>query len=126
MDDVFSIGMVDVVRMETISRRLKSVNSDVLSQMALVRFLTLIKHSIIFFDIFLFILDVCKLPLVNPDYCSSNMTRYYYDSDILKCKEFTYNGCLGNNNNFKTISECEKSCQIPLLYGLIFQLCLFR
>ena len=61
--------------------------------------------------------DVCRLPLVNPTaICQYNQTRYYYDTEALKCKGFVYSGCLGNGNNFETLHECEGKCQTPLLF----------
>ncbi len=64
-------------------------------------------------------LDVCKLDLVNPTtLCQYNLTRYFYDASTSSCKPFLYSGCFGNGNNFETIEECERKCQLPLLFGL--------
>lgn len=61
--------------------------------------------------------DICRLALVNPtSICHYNQTRYYYDSNLSKCKEFVYSGCLGNANNFETLHDCERKCQTPLLF----------
>jgi hypothetical protein len=61
--------------------------------------------------------DICKLPLVNPvNQCQYNVTRYFYDTNLSVCKEFTYSGCYGNANNFESFEECERSCQVPLLF----------
>ncbi|CAG9534594.1 unnamed protein product [Cercopithifilaria johnstoni] len=56
--------------------------------------------------------------------------RYYYDSDQGRCISFTYNGALGNFNNFKSLSECELFCErlqckygTPLKIGQINQRC---
>ncbi|KAL4002748.1 Kunitz/Bovine pancreatic trypsin inhibitor domain family protein [Acanthocheilonema viteae] len=44
--------------------------------------------------------------------------RYYYDSDQGSCTSFTYNGALGNFNNFKSLSECELFCEkLQCKYG---------
>ncbi len=62
--------------------------------------------------------EICRLPLVNPaKQCLNNVTRYYYDLKASTCKMFTYSGCFGNANNFETIEECERRCQVPLLFG---------
>ena len=48
--------------------------------------------------------------------CQQNLTRYHYDLKSGSCKLFSYSGCLGNANNFETMDECERRCQIPLLF----------
>ncbi|CAF0945237.1 unnamed protein product, partial [Brachionus calyciflorus] len=66
--------------------------------------------------------DICELPLINPtkvpdtETCNQNVTRYYYDINTSTCKSFIYTGCYGNANNFENIDECERSCQVPLLF----------
>lgn len=67
--------------------------------------------------------DICELPLVNPiksgesQGCQQNVTRYYYDINTSSCKSFSYSGCYGNANNFESLDECERRCQVPLLFG---------
>ncbi|CAD5113728.1 DgyrCDS2893 [Dimorphilus gyrociliatus] len=51
--------------------------------------------------------------------CEAAMKRYYYNKNDKTCYPFTYGGCGGNGNNFKTISECfdscvESPCAIPM------------
>ncbi|XP_039198304.1 kunitz/BPTI-like toxin [Crotalus tigris] len=41
-----------------------------------------------------------------PGPCRGAITRFYYNSDSNKCQEFTYGGCRGNANNFKTKNKC--------------------
>ena len=36
---------------------------------------------------------------------------YYFDGLTGTCAEFTYGGCMGNENRFPTRQECEKTCQ---------------
>lgn len=42
--------------------------------------------------------------------CKGRLTRYYFNINIMKCMKFTYGGCSGNENNFKTLGECKKTC----------------
>ena len=53
--------------------------------------------------------DICKLPAVTGP-CKAAISRYYYDADAGTCKEFTYGGCEGNQNNFQTSKECKTTC----------------
>ena len=36
--------------------------------------------------------------------------KRYFDNEEKKCKEFSYGGCGGNENNFNSVEECETSC----------------
>ncbi|XP_067942648.1 BPTI/Kunitz domain-containing protein-like [Watersipora subatra] len=42
--------------------------------------------------------------------CRSYVQRYYYNEDTQNCEKFTYGGCYGNTNNFRTMQECQASC----------------
>lgn len=42
--------------------------------------------------------------------CKAIHPRFYFDSNEQNCKEFNYGGCLGNQNNFEELSECEDKC----------------
>ncbi|KAM3839416.1 kunitz/BPTI-like toxin isoform 1-T5 [Vipera latastei] len=42
--------------------------------------------------------------------CKANVRAFYYNSASNKCQEFTYGGCEGNANNFKTKDECHYTC----------------
>ncbi|KRY84387.1 Uncharacterized protein T4D_13764 [Trichinella pseudospiralis] len=53
--------------------------------------------------------NVCELPVVF-GVGSSQLLRYYYDRKSNQCLQFTYGGSKGNQNNFKTYNECEKTC----------------
>uniref|UniRef100_A0A183BTQ1 Kunitz/Bovine pancreatic trypsin inhibitor domain protein n=1 Tax=Globodera pallida TaxID=36090 RepID=A0A183BTQ1_GLOPA len=45
-------------------------------------------------------------------------SRYYYDAEQGRCISFSYNGALGNFNNFKTSAECEMFCaKLQCMYG---------
>jgi len=55
---------------------------------------------------------VCMLEAeVGP--CDAVVPRWTYDAELGRCKRFTYGGCGGNANNFKTLEACEKACPPP-------------
>ncbi len=54
----------------------------------------------------------CKLPKHTGEFCIDNglITRFYYDLVMESCMSFTYAGCGGNENNFKSMEECLATC----------------
>uniref|UniRef100_A0A147BFN7 Putative salivary kunitz domain protein n=1 Tax=Ixodes ricinus TaxID=34613 RepID=A0A147BFN7_IXORI len=55
---------------------------------------------------------VCKLRMT-PGHCESGQDpelRYFYNQYTERCEVFTYSGCGGNENNFKTEHDCETRC----------------
>ncbi|KAF2898041.1 hypothetical protein ILUMI_08137, partial [Ignelater luminosus] len=51
----------------------------------------------------------CSLPKdVGP--CKSNVDRWYFDNVNGKCEVFSYSGCQGNHNNFKSLGQCKEVC----------------
>lgn len=54
--------------------------------------------------------DICHLPPV-PGPCRGRFRHYAYNSATGTCQPFTYSGCGGNPNNFKTVEECQQVCQ---------------
>ncbi len=42
--------------------------------------------------------------------CRGRFTRWYYDFSVHRCQEFTYGGCRGNNNRFRSFEECHSMC----------------
>jgi hypothetical protein len=55
-------------------------------------------------------LDDCLLPLEIGNKCTHQVWRWYYDSNAGECYQFSYSGCLGNNNNFATSQTCIWLC----------------
>ncbi|CAH8499270.1 unnamed protein product [Heterobilharzia americana] len=53
----------------------------------------------------------CKLPS-ETGICRGYITRYYYNVDTSTCEKFIYGGCLGNENNFESLEECQLKCEI--------------
>ena len=52
---------------------------------------------------------VCALPkVVGP--CKAAVMRFYFDIEKGTCNEFTFGGCNGNGNNFKTLDDCQRTC----------------
>ncbi|XP_078330109.1 uncharacterized protein LOC111117500 isoform X2 [Crassostrea virginica] len=43
--------------------------------------------------------------------CRAAFPRYWFNSQTNRCESFTYGGCGGNENNFKTLQECQRRCQ---------------
>lgn len=60
--------------------------------------------------------EACSLPVLSknsyPDNNRGNLNvrRYAYMSNYNNCQSFEYGGIGGNDNNFKTIRECENLC----------------
>ncbi|XP_049527493.1 actinia tenebrosa protease inhibitors-like [Dermacentor silvarum] len=55
---------------------------------------------------------ICRLP-VDDGICKALIPRFYFNAETGKCTSFFYGGCEGNENNFETIEECEKTCAEP-------------
>ena len=55
--------------------------------------------------------DICHQPK-KVGSCKAAFSLYYFNSAVGECKEFTYGGCQGNENNFKTLEACQKKCYI--------------
>ena len=52
---------------------------------------------------------VCNLPKVTGP-CRAAFRRWYFNRATGRCEMFTYGGCRGNANNFRTKRECEQKC----------------
>ncbi len=42
--------------------------------------------------------------------CFALIPRYFFNTKTGKCEMFTYGGCGGNGNNYKTLQECTQQC----------------
>ena len=56
--------------------------------------------------------DRCSLPK-HPGTCWAAIPRFYFNKETSKCEGFTYGGCKGNANNFKTLTDCQEACSEP-------------
>ncbi|CAF0795267.1 unnamed protein product [Brachionus calyciflorus] len=54
-----------------------------------------------------------KLCVKEPDsgYCKGSFVRYFYNVTSEQCETFSYGGCDGNENNFNTLEDCQKTCK---------------
>ncbi|KAK3790015.1 hypothetical protein RRG08_016329 [Elysia crispata] len=55
------------------------------------------------------VVDVCTLPLRTGS-CDRQEQRWYYNHRTRRCEHFTYLGCRGNANNFRSIQDCQARC----------------
>ena len=53
--------------------------------------------------------------------CNAYFKRFYHDKATNECQLFTYGGCEGNKNNFKTLEACKKICKPRQKGGKEFQ-----
>lgn len=52
---------------------------------------------------------ICDLP-PQPGDCGARYQRWFYNKNIKECMIFTFQGCRGNQNNFRSKDECEENC----------------
>lgn len=52
---------------------------------------------------------ICDLP-PQPGDCGARYLRWFYNKNIKECTLFFFQGCRGNQNNFKSKTECEENC----------------
>ncbi|VDD86444.1 unnamed protein product [Enterobius vermicularis] len=54
---------------------------------------------------------ICDLAVNSGNPCGAPLImRYYFDGSSNMCRPFSYTGCGGNENNFKSKGQCLKSC----------------
>jgi len=53
--------------------------------------------------------DTCDLPK-DEGPCNITTTKWYYNQIRGQCEFFSYGGCVGNQNNFNSKSQCEGHC----------------
>lgn len=53
--------------------------------------------------------QICTRPPA-PGRCHANFHRWYFNVHAASCSWFSYTGCGGNSNNFRTREECEQRC----------------
>ena len=53
--------------------------------------------------------DECAL-IPDPGPCRASLPRFYFNDTTQTCKQFTYGGCLGNDNRFCTSKDCLEAC----------------
>nr|XP_027204924.1 papilin-like [Dermatophagoides pteronyssinus] len=53
--------------------------------------------------------EICVLPVAQGS-CLGSFPRWFFDSRIGQCHEFTYSGCGGNKNRFIDRVSCEQLC----------------
>ncbi|XP_022094920.1 papilin-like [Acanthaster planci] len=72
--------------------------------------------------------EMCSLPPeVGP--CKKSIESYYFNPETGQCESFTYGGCHGNMNKFRTPEECDikcgtlnkDPCTLPLEHGNCFE-----
>ena len=52
---------------------------------------------------------MCSLP-ADPGPCQAYIPRFFYNSTTMKCEQFIYGGCLGNENNYESKEDCLECC----------------
>ena len=53
--------------------------------------------------------DPCTLPM-DQGICQGNIQRYFYNTVTQRCEIFFWSGCLGNDNKFNSLHDCEEMC----------------
>jgi hypothetical protein len=59
--------------------------------------------------------DACTQPQ-SPGTGQAKLSRWTFDAQSRQCRQFTYSGLRGNQNNFVTREMCETTCPGECLY----------
>merc|ERR1712062_651925 len=54
-------------------------------------------------------IDSCSLPK-DSGICLALMPMFYFNTETSQCEGFTYGGCSGNANRFRSIADCQNAC----------------
>ncbi|XP_055847560.1 papilin isoform X2 [Episyrphus balteatus] len=54
--------------------------------------------------------DICEIPAEVGE-CQNYTARWYWDTKDVRCRQFYYGGCGGNENNFNGEDECLQRCE---------------
>lgn len=65
--------------------------------------------DVIFGGFFVVKMRICDLP-PQPGDCGARYQRWFYNKNIKECMIFSFQGCRGNQNNFRSKEECEENC----------------
>ncbi|MRG91131.1 BPTI/Kunitz domain-containing protein [Polyangium spumosum] len=52
---------------------------------------------------------ICRQPIVTGP-CRAAFQRFAYNAAVGRCVPFTYGGCQGNENNFRSMRDCVNTC----------------
>jgi hypothetical protein len=55
--------------------------------------------------------ELCSLPAV-VGHCRAAHSRWYFSAASGQCETFTYGGCGGNANNFRSEDDCKAACHV--------------
>lgn len=55
--------------------------------------------------------ELCSLPKLTGQ-CRAALTRWHFSPTSGRCETFTYGGCRGNANNFRSEDECKAACLV--------------
>lgn len=58
-----------------------------------------------------FIAEICQMPQ-DPGPCRGYVERWFFDVKSETCRPFVFNGCRGNQNNFFSKEDCERTCSV--------------
>ena len=50
--------------------------------------------------------------------CRAMRSMVYFNKALGKCRYFRYSGCGGNENRFRTIKECQRTCEGKFRYNI--------